>query len=64
MYMGIGTVTSSLAGITFPFFLMYFGQITDIFTDPATAAQKGRDIMLRFVVIGCVYWVLSSVGNI
>jgi hypothetical protein len=34
MYMGVGSLTAALAGITFPFFLMYFGQITAIFTDP------------------------------
>lgn len=33
MYMTVGTITSILAGLTFPFFLMFFGQITDLFTD-------------------------------
>lgn len=58
--MAIGTVTSILAGITFPFFLMYFGQITDIFTDINTSEEKGRYILFEFLVIGSVYWILSN----
>jgi hypothetical protein len=57
-----GTLTAILAGITFPFFLMYFGQITDLFVDPATAVEKGLDILYKFLLIGSLYWVLSTVG--
>ena len=58
--MGIGTLTSILAGITFPFFLMYFGQITDMFNDPTTASDKGLEILYKFLIIGFLYWVLSK----
>lgn len=45
VYMAVGTLTSILAGITFPFFLMFFGQVTDVFTDKDSAADKGLYIM-------------------
>lgn len=61
--MAVGTITSILAGVTFPFFLMYFGQITDIFTFLDTAAEKGLHIMYEFLLIGSVYWVLSNACN-
>ena len=57
--MVVGTLTSILAGITFPFFLMYFGQITEIFNDRDSAADKGLDLLFRFLVIGSTYWILS-----
>jgi hypothetical protein len=41
MYMIIGTITSVLAGVTFPFFLMFFGQIADLFTVKEQAVDKG-----------------------
>lgn len=59
IYMGVGTITSIMAGITFPFFLMYFGQITDMFNDVETAADKGLQILYKFLIIGVLYWVLS-----
>jgi len=37
-YMIAGAVSATLAGITFPFFLMFFGQITNIFSDVDHAA--------------------------
>jgi len=55
-----GTLTSILAGITFPFFLMYFGQITEIFSDRDSAADKGLNLLFRFLVIGSTYWILSN----
>ena len=60
VYMGVGSLSAALAGVTFPFFLMYFGQITAIFSQPATAAEQGFQLMLKFLLIGCVYWVLST----
>jgi hypothetical protein len=58
--MALGTLTSILAGITFPFFLMYFGQITEIFSDRDSAADKGLKLLFRFLVIGSTYWILSN----
>lgn len=58
--MAVGTITSILAGVSFPFFLMYFGQITDIFIDKEFAAEKGFNIFIKFFIIGAVYWTLSK----
>ena len=58
--MAAGTLASIMAGITFPFFLMYFGQITSLFDDPTTATDKGLDILIKFLIIGSLYWVLST----
>jgi hypothetical protein len=33
IYMIAGTTSAALAGIVFPFFLMFFGEITNIFTE-------------------------------
>ena len=62
--MALGAVASILAGITFPFFLMYFGQITDIYIDPATSRDKGLQILYKFLIIGTAYWLLSNIYNI
>jgi hypothetical protein len=39
---------------------MYFGQITDIFGERTAAEGKGFAIMIKFVLIGCIYWLLSK----
>jgi len=54
-----GSLASIAAGIAFPFFLLFFGQITDLFTNPDTAVDKGLDILYKFLIIGSLYWVLS-----
>jgi hypothetical protein len=56
----VGTLSSILAGITFPFFLMYFGQITEMFQERESAADKGLEILYRFLLIGSTYWILSN----
>lgn len=56
----IGSITSVLAGVSFPFFLMFFGQITDLFTVKDDAVHKGFEIFIKFMVIGSVYWILSK----
>ena len=58
-----GTLAAILAGLTFPFFLMYFGQITELFTDKTSAVDKGLDILQKFLVIGSLYWILSTPLN-
>lgn len=60
MYMAVGTFTSILAGLTFPFFLMFFGQITDLFEDKGRAVEKGFDVFTKFIIIGAGYWSLST----
>ncbi len=60
MYMAIGSITAVLAGVSFPFFLMFFGQITDLLTIREEAAEKGFEIFVKFVMIGSVYWTLSK----
>ena len=59
-YMIAGAVSATLAGITFPFFVMFFGQITNIFSDVDHAAQKGFNIMVKFVVLGSIYWIFGT----
>jgi hypothetical protein len=56
----VGTIASILAGVAFPFFLMFFGQITDIFTEKELAVDKGFNIFTKFIIIGTVYWSLSN----
>jgi hypothetical protein len=58
-FMAGGTIASIMAGIAFPFFLLFFGQITDLFTDADTAVDKGLDILYKFLIIGSLYWILS-----
>jgi hypothetical protein len=59
-YMITGTITAVLAGVSFPFFLMFFGQITGLFTVKDKAGEKGFGIFVQFVIIGSVYWILSK----
>ncbi len=56
----VGTIASILAGVTFPFFLMFFGQITDLFADKSDAVDKGFHLFTKFIIIGSVYWTLST----
>ena len=60
----IGTIASILSGITFPLFLMFFGQITDLLTDKSTSESKGIQIGIKFIIIGAAYWLLSTLSNI
>lgn len=55
-----GTITAALAGVSFPFFLMFFGQITGLFIEKDKAGDKGFGIFVQFVIIGSVYWILSK----
>lgn len=55
-----GTLAAIMAGIAFPFFLLFFGQITDLFMDKESAVDKGLDILYKFLIIGSLYWVLST----
>ena len=39
---------------------MYFGQITNLFEQKDTAVEKGAQLMYKFLLIGSIYWVLST----
>lgn len=57
-----GTICALAVGCSFPFFMIFFGDIIDIFFDVnrSRSAELAFDVTKKFFIIGGATWVLSK----
>jgi hypothetical protein len=60
--MVVGTIWAIISGAVFPYFLIFFADITTIFNDDnrSTAAARGWELCWKFFIIGGITWVAST----
>lgn len=58
----IGTLAAVAAGTAFPFFMIFFGDISTVFIDSnrSHAARDAFDVTVKFFIIGLVTWGVSK----
>jgi hypothetical protein len=58
----VGTLASIATGTAFPFFMIYFGDISTVFIDQnrSHAAKDAFEVTLKFFIIGLVTWGVSK----
>lgn len=58
----IGSLSALAAGAAFPFFLIFFADITTIFDERYRdqSAQKGWELCYKFFIVGGVTWLARS----
>jgi ATP-binding cassette subfamily B (MDR/TAP) protein 1 len=63
IHLVVGTICSIAAGCSFPFFMIFFGDILPVFLEPNRdhAASSAFDVALKFFIIGGATWILSNI---
>ena len=58
----IGTICALGVGTSFPFFMIFFGDILAVFVETARekAAANAFEVTIKFVIIGGITWLLST----
>lgn len=58
----VGTLAAIAAGTSFPFFMIFFGDISTVFIDinRTHAAHDAFEVTLKFFIIGLVTWAVSK----
>ena len=61
----VGSLAAIVSGAVFPFFLIFFSDITTIFAEynREHAIHNGFDLFWKFIIIGSVTWLGHGVGT-
>lgn len=57
-----GSLTAMGGGAAMPFFMIFFSEISTIFIEEnrAEAEAKGREVAVKFFILGGATWILSK----